>query len=281
VRGQTIQAELLSESLPARPERSGSGGEWPSFVVYHDEDVIVINKPRGLVVHPSPGHWDVSVVSELLPWLYQSEDEPIRPGVVHRLDRDTTGLMVLARNIRSREMLSQAIQTRSVTRQYLAVVRGWVEPLAGVIDAALGRHPTQRLKMAVIYNGRPARTRYRTLARWPGFSLLECTLKTGRTHQIRVHLASLGHPVAGDVLYGGRHPAFPLGQLLHAARLRFLHPVREDVLDFVVLPPADWRGVSTLGTAEVVERRVFKEGSSLMTAELLHQLGAACTVRSS
>lgn len=225
-------------------------GEW---VVYQDKDLVVVNKPRNLVVHPSHGHEDDSVVHRLAPWL-AVESEDFRPGVVHRLDRDTTGLLVLARSETVRTRLSDMIQDREVHRDYLAVVTGRLPEPAGVIDAPIGRDPGNRLKMAVVYSGRHARTHYRTLAAWDKVSLVQLTLETGRTHQIRVHLASAGHPVQGDPLYARAGSPFK-AQLLHAARLSFRHPVSGEPLCFWQMPPAEdwtsWAGQS--GPVTVVD----------------------------
>lgn len=269
--GQTVQVMLVPESSGAPFFDAEGPREWPSFVVYHDAQVIVVNKPRALVVHPSAGHRDNSVVHQLIPWLPVADGE-VRPGVVHRLDRDTTGLLVLARSAQAREKLSLAIQTREVTREYLAVVRGHLDPPSGVIDAPVGRDPRQRLRMAIVLNGRAARTHYRTVALWHGFSLVQCTLETGRTHQIRVHLASLGHPLAGDVLYGGRNPMFGEGQLLHAGRLRFVHPARDELMEFVAPVPDDWKALGQLGAAAVVDSALYR-GAPLATGDWLTQLG--------
>ncbi|NMP21637.1 RluA family pseudouridine synthase [Sulfobacillus sp. DSM 109850] len=269
--GQTVQVEPVKEMPPALKAAQGSDAGLPDWVVYLDEHLMVVNKPRGLVVHPSAGHWQDSLVHRLLPWLPHEEGE-WRPGVVHRLDRDTSGLMVLARHQKAREALSVAIQARQVTRQYVAVARGRLAPEKGVIDAPLGRDPRQRLRMAVVYGGREARTHYRTVARWPGMSLLALTLETGRTHQIRVHLASLGHPVVGDPLYGGRLEPFRHGQLLHAGRLAFEHPVSKKRLAFTALPPSDWAQLAQFGAPEIAAPYVYAEGVEPTTPQWLSAL---------
>ncbi len=252
----------------------------PDWVVYCDADLLVINKPRQLVVHPSAGHWTDSVVHRLLPWLPQADGE-VRPGVVHRLDRDTSGLMVLARNARARERLSRAIQERTVTRQYVAVVRGTLRPEMGTIDAPIGRDPANRLKMAVVQDGREARTHYRTAARWDGASLLVCTLDTGRTHQIRVHAAALGHPVLGDTSYGGRHAAFAAGQMLHAGRLSFFHPASGEAMVFESAPPEDWKQLTELGTPEVASPWLYDSTAGPDTAHWLSERGFSEVLRRS
>lgn len=272
--GQRVEVENSEDStLRALPEsQEFSTRDWPSWVVYHDPEVLVVNKPRGLVVHPSRGHWDDSVVLRLLPWLPTEEGE-FRPGVVHRLDRDTTGLMILARTAQAKALLSQAIQEREVIRDYVAFVRGHIKPPWGAIDAPLGRNPNNRLKMAVVFGGRPARTHYRTVATWPSASLVQFRLETGRTHQIRVHCASMGHPVLGDTLYGGRHPLLKLGQMLHAGHLRFVHPTNHRLMEFVEGPPEDWVDLSVLGEPEIIEPTLYPDKTEPTTRTWLNQLG--------
>jgi len=206
--------ELQPEAIPLR-------------IVYEDADLLVIDKPAGLTVHPAPGHAAHTLVNALLaycPELAGVGGEG-RPGIVHRIDKDTSGLILVAKNDAAHASLARQLKARQVEKTYLALVRGRPDPPEGAIDAPVGRHPKQRKKQAVVEGGRAARTRYRVLRALDGYSLLEVRPETGRTHQIRVHLASIGHPVAGDALYGrGATPPSLRRQFLHAHRLAFSHP---------------------------------------------------------
>jgi 23S rRNA pseudouridine1911/1915/1917 synthase len=215
----------------------------PLDVLYEDDDVAVINKPAGMVVHPAPGHYTGTLVHALLgrggTWSAMG-GEP-RPGIVHRLDKGTSGLIVVARNDASHQRLSEQLKDRSLSRTYLAIVRGSVKDDAGELEGPIGRHPRERKRMAVVAGGRFARTRYEVVERKRTHTLLRCDLDTGRTHQIRVHLAALGHPVAGDSEYGGRER--DLGRpMLHAWRLRLRHPRTGAEMTFEAPPPADFDG---------------------------------------
>lgn len=202
----------------------------PLDVVYEDEDVIVVNKPVGLVVHPAPGHPDGTLVNALLFHCGQSLsgiNGQLRPGIVHRIDRDTSGLLIAAKNDLAHLSLAQQLQDHSLYRAYEAVVLGGFREEEGTVSLPIARHPTDRKKMAVNHlNGRPAVTHWKVLARYPGYTHIQCRLETGRTHQIRVHMAAQGHPVLGDPVYGGARKGFPelAGQCLHARRLTFRHP---------------------------------------------------------
>ncbi len=196
-------------------------------IVYADEDILVINKPAGLVVHPGHGNWSGTLLNGLLAFDEQLFSVP-RAGIVHRLDKDTSGLMVVARNIPAQTELVRQLQARTVKREYMAVARGHIS-VGGTIDAPIGRHQKDRLKMAVLpvglSAGKPAVTHFEPQMNWPGFTLVTCRLETGRTHQIRVHMQYIGHPLVGDPLYGHRATSelFPR-QALHARRLGLIHP---------------------------------------------------------
>ena len=216
----------------------------PLDVIYEDDDVIVVNKPVGLVVHPAPGHPDGTLVNALLYHCGTSLsgiNGELRPGIVHRIDRDTSGLIVAAKNDRAHLALAAQLQDHSLARVYEAVAVGGFREDCGTVDAPIGRHPVDRKKMAVDRkNGREAVTHWSVLARYPGYTHVECRLETGRTHQIRVHLASIGHPLLGDTVYGSKKPWPGLAdQCLHARRLRFVHPSTGEPLE-LECPLPDW-----------------------------------------
>lgn len=210
--------------LEAKPENI------PLDVVFEDEDVIVINKPVGLVVHPAPGHPDGTLVNALLHHCGDSLSGisgVIRPGIVHRIDRDTSGLLIVAKNDAAHLALADQLRDHSLYREYEAVIIGGFKADSGTIDLPIARHRTDRKRMAVDHlSGRPAVTHWTVLERFSGYTHLQCRLETGRTHQIRVHLAHEGHPVLGDPVYGGVRKGFPEleGQCLHARKLSFVHP---------------------------------------------------------
>ena len=205
----------------------------PLDVVYQDQDLMVIDKPAGLTVHPAPGHPDRTLVNAVLALCPDIEGlgAPARPGIVHRLDKDTSGLIVIAKNERAHAELSDQFKTRQVGKGYLALVHGVPQPSVAVIDGPILRHPRHRKRMAVVEGGKPASTQYRTEARYDGYTLLEVRPATGRTHQIRVHLASVGHPLVGDATYGKPHPG--LGRhFLHAHILSFRLPTSGELTEF-------------------------------------------------
>lgn len=213
---------------PEKPEVTAE--EIPLDVVYEDGDVIVVNKPKGMVVHPAPGHSGGTLVNALMA---RCGDElsgingVLRPGIVHRIDKDTSGLIIAAKNDAAHRALAEQLRDHSLARTYEAVVTGSLRDESGTVDAPIGRHPTDRKRQCVTdKNSRSAVTHWRVLERFPGYTLVECELETGRTHQIRVHMAHIGHPILGDTVYGAKKPVPGLeGQCLHAKKLRFIHPV--------------------------------------------------------
>lgn len=220
-----VYAALLPEPELPEPEPQ----DIPLDIVYEDADVVVVNKPRGMVVHPAPGHPDGTLVNALLRHCGASLSGvggERRPGIVHRIDKDTSGLIIAAKNDFAHLALSAQLADRSLSRVYEAVARGEFREEAGTVDAPIGRHPTERKRMAVTERGsRPAVTHWEVIARCRGWTHIRCRLETGRTHQIRVHMAYIGHPLLGDMVYGAKKPERGLeGQCLHARELKFLHP---------------------------------------------------------
>ena len=220
--------EAVEVSLPEPEAAEALPQDIPLDVAYEDEDVIVVNKPAGLVVHPAPGHPDGTLVNALL---YHCGDSlsgvggALRPGIVHRIDRDTSGLIIAAKNDAAHQALAAQLSDHTLARTYEAVVVGALREDGGTVDAPIGRCPSDRKKMAVVPGGRRAVTHWEVLERFPGLTHVRCRLETGRTHQIRVHMAHLGHPIYGDTVYGGKKPVPGLtGQCLHAVGLRFVHP---------------------------------------------------------
>lgn len=235
--------DVITVSLPEPKELSIEAENIPLDIIYEDEHLLVVNKPKGMVVHPAAGNYNGTLVNALL---YHCGDSlsgingVIRPGIVHRIDKDTSGLLIVAKNDTAHKGLAEQIKDHSFTREYKTVVVGNVKDNEGTIDAPIGRHPKDRKKQAVTdKNSRNAVSHFEVLERFNGFTYLKVRLETGRTHQIRVHMAYRGTPVAGDVVYGNPKKTYGLqGQCLHAATIGFIHPVTQEYLEFTSdLPP--------------------------------------------
>ncbi len=216
-------------TLPDAVPLDAKAEEIPLDIVYEDSDLLVVNKPKGMVVHPAAGNFDGTLVNALLAHCGDSLSGiggVMRPGILHRIDKNTSGLLMVAKNDNAHLFLAEQIKEHSFTREYEAVVYGNVKSDSGTVNQPIGRHPVKRKQMAVVYtNSKPAVTHYEVIARYNGFTHLRCRLETGRTHQIRVHMAYLGHPVAGDEVYGPKRVIKELeGQCLHAKKIGFIHP---------------------------------------------------------
>ena len=242
-KGSTVVeiGDALEYRLLGRPEHVPQPEAIDVPVVYEDDDVIVVDKPAGMTTHPAHGAIGGTLVNAMLAHCGVLPGEALRPGLVHRLDRDTSGLLVVAKNIAAMRALSKAMKARKISREYLGLVQGIPAFPRGKVDGALGRDPNHRLKRAIVSDGKPAVTHYELVEKLHDASELRFTLETGRTHQIRVHMAAMGHPVVNDPLYGKRDGRFPLpGQALHAWRLRFRHPVTGDEMQFEAPPPREY-----------------------------------------
>jgi len=241
-RSKVIGGERVTfDSAPVPEQCAELPEDIPLQVVFEDAHLLVINKPAGLVVHPGSGNWSGTLLNALLHHAPGVAQVP-RAGIVHRLDKDTSGLLVVAKTLEAQTELVRQLQARTVKRHYWALVQGCLHA-AGTVDAPIGRHPTQRIRMAVVGNGRPAVTHYTVVERFAKTTLIECRLETGRTHQIRVHMAHIGHPLVGDPVYGGRRPVDPAcagfsRQALHAFRLGLVHPASAEFMQWEV-PMAD------------------------------------------
>lgn len=220
-------------SIPPNEASIPEAESIPLRIVYEDGDLLVVDKPAGLAVHPSPGHERHTLVNAVLAHGKELSGAGGvgRPGIVHRLDKDTSGLIIVAKNDETHLALAKQLKEREVEKTYVALVEGVPAQAEGVIDAPLGRHPVHRKRQAVVTGGREARTHYRVVREIDGYALLEVRPETGRTHQVRVHLAAIGHPVVGDVLYGRRGATPVARQFLHAAKLSFRHPRTGERLD--------------------------------------------------
>ena len=233
--------EDIAVTLPEPEPVEAVPQDIPLDVVYEDADVIVVNKPSGMVVHPAPGHPDGTLVNALLyhcAGTLSGIGGALRPGIVHRIDRDTSGLIIAAKNDAAHQYLSAQLADHTLARTYECIVVGALREDRGTVDAPIARHPTGRKRMAVVAGGREAVTHWEVIARYPGYTHVRCRLETGRTHQIRVHMAYIGHPILGDTVYGAKKEVPGLtGQCLHAVGLRFLHPRTHEVVElFCPLP---------------------------------------------
>lgn len=254
------RGDIFSVTLPEAEPDEALPENIPLDIVYEDSDILVVNKPKGMVVHPAPGNPTGTLVNALL---YHCKDSlsgiggVIRPGIVHRIDKDTQGLLVVAKNDRAHLFLAEELQTHRVRRIYYAIALGNFREDRGTVDAPIGRHPTDRKRMAVIRDperrSRDAVTHWTVLERFGGFTLLRCELETGRTHQIRVHLSSIGHPLLGDDVYGGsgtsfeaKHKKWIRGQCLVATELRLTHPTTGQEMVFTVPQPAEFEALLNL-----------------------------------
>ena len=237
--GQVLEVQLPEPEEPeARPQNI------PLDVVYEDQDVIVVNKPTGMVVHPAPGHPDGTLVNALLYHCGESLSGiggQKRPGIVHRIDRDTSGLIIAAKNDAAHLGLAAQLADHTLARTYECLAVGNFREDSGTVDAPIGRHPVDRKRMAVVPGGRRAVTHWTVLARYPGYTHVQCRLETGRTHQIRVHMAYLGHPILGDTVYGAKKPVPGLtGQCLHAVGLQFIHPRTKELVSLSCPLPGEF-----------------------------------------
>lgn len=231
--GDCIQVEI-----PEAAEPDIQAENIPLDILYEDSDLLVINKPKGMVVHPCPGHYSGTLVNALM---YHCKEElsgingVMRPGIVHRIDMNTTGSLLVCKNDFSHNFLAEQLKVHSITRKYIAIVHGNIKEDTGTVNAPIGRHPIDRKKMAVNHkNGREAVTHYQVLERFGKYTFIACQLETGRTHQIRVHMSSLGHPLLGDDVYGPAKCPYPWlqGQTLHAQILGFIHPSTREYMEF-------------------------------------------------
>lgn len=242
--GQRLrEGDAVRVEVPEPEPIAAAAQDIPLDIVYEDADLVVVNKGRGMVVHPSAGHAGGTLVNALLHHCgdLSGIGGAIRPGIVHRIDRDTTGLIVAAKNDAAHQALAAQIRAKTARRTYLALVEGRLGPDRGRVDAPVGRSATNRKRMAVVAGGREAVSDWEVLARFERETLVSVTLQTGRTHQIRVHMAHIGHPVVGDPVYGHKKRRYALaGQMLHAARLEFVHPATGQAMAFTAPLPDDF-----------------------------------------
>ncbi|MEF9953879.1 MAG: RluA family pseudouridine synthase [Clostridium sp.] len=244
VNGQPVKSsykvainDLISFEIPESREPEIPAEDIPLDILYEDSDIVIINKAKGMVVHPAAGHYTGTLVNALM--YHCSKDLSgingvMRPGIVHRIDMDTTGVLIVCKNDFSHNSIAEQLKEHSITRKYYAIVHGVIKEENGTIDAPIGRHPVDRKKMSINYkNGKEAVTHFKVLERFRAFTYVECQLETGRTHQIRVHMTSIGHPLLGDVVYGPAKSPYRLnGQTLHAGVLGIVHPRTGEYMEF-------------------------------------------------
>ena len=240
---QVDEGDVISLDIPEAVEPEIEPEDMDLDILYEDQDVILVNKPKGMVVHPAAGHYSHTLVNGLM---YHCKDQlsgingVMRPGIVHRIDMDTTGVIIACKNDMAHNSIAAQLKEHSITRRYQAIVHGVLKDDTGTIEGPIGRHPTDRKKMSINYNnGKNAVTHYKVLKRFRQYTHVECRLETGRTHQIRVHMASIGHPLLGDLVYGpGKCPIPGLqGQTLHAGILGFIHPRTGEYMEFTAPLP--------------------------------------------
>ncbi len=232
------EGDRILVDLPEAVEPEIAAEPMDLDILYEDEDILLVNKPKNMVVHPAAGHYTGTLVNGLMDHCrgnLSGINGVLRPGIVHRIDKDTTGVLIVCKNDQAHQSIAAQLKAHSITRKYYAIVHGNLKDDEGTVDAPIGRHPTDRKKMAVNYkNGKPAITHYQVLRRLNGYTFIECRLETGRTHQIRVHMASLGHPLLGDAVYGPAKCPVPglEGQTLHAGILGVVHPRTGEYMEF-------------------------------------------------
>lgn len=235
--------DIVRFTIPESVEPEIKAENIPLDIIYEDADFLIVNKPKNMVVHPAPGHYEGTLVNAIM---YHCKEDlsgingVMRPGIVHRIDKDTTGSLIICKNDEAHNDISAQLKEHSITRKYRAIVHGCLKDDEGIIDAPIGRHPTDRKKMAINErNGKRAVTHYKVLERFQKYTYIECQLETGRTHQIRVHMASIGHPLLGDEVYCGIKSPFSLeGQCLHAKTIGFMHPRTHEYVEFDAPLPA-------------------------------------------
>ena len=238
-----VQAgDVITVEVPDMTEPDILPEDIPLDILYEDEDVLVVNKPKGMVVHPSAGHTTGTLVNAIMAHCKENLsgiNGVLRPGIVHRIDKDTTGALLVCKNDNAHRDLAMQLKEHSIKRRYRAIVAGVIKEEEGIIEGPIGRHPVDRKKMAINYkNGKEAVTHYRVLERFPNATYVECRLEKGSTHQIRVHMTSIGHPLLGDEVYGsGRNPYHLQGQTLHAMILGFVHPSTGEYMEFTAPLP--------------------------------------------